>query len=90
MKAKEIGADLPTINPVVIAAVVEEPLPPTENRQTETPPISLDEFCREFSKENRQVALLGAFHFEMKRKNRLADTAANYRAAFAAFAVAPA
>lgn len=58
-----------------------------------TPPavvISLDEFCREFSKENRHVALLGAFHFEMKRKQRRRDTASAYRAAFAAFAAAPA
>ena len=61
---------------------------------TEAPPaaipMSLDEFCRDFSKSERRVVLLGAFHFEMKRQKRLKDTDSNYRAAFAAFITAPA
>lgn len=53
-------------------------------------PMSLDEFCRDFSKTERRVTLLGAFHFEMKRQKRFTDTDSNYRAAFAAFITAPA
>lgn len=59
----------------------------------ETPqeiPLSLDEFCQRFSKVDRRTVLLGAFHFEMRRAGRLVDTESEYRAAFAAFVVAPA
>lgn len=51
-------------------------------------PVSLDDFCRDFSKIERRVALLGAFNFEMKRQKRLTDTNSHYRAAFAAFIAA--
>lgn len=53
-----------------------------------TIPVSLDDFCRDFSKIERRVTLLGAFNFEMKRQKRLTDTDSHYRAAFAAFITA--
>jgi hypothetical protein len=86
MKAvKEIGADVPEVPPAIEAApAIEAPPEPVEI------PMSLDEFCQNFSKTERRVVLLGAFHFEMKRQKRLKDTDSNYRAAFAAFITAPA
>ena len=40
------------------------------------PLTDLDEFCRHFSMTERRVALLDAFHFEMRRQKRLTDTEA--------------
>lgn len=81
---KEIGADLPANPPAVAAPVAIEVPPPAEI------PMTLDDFCRDFSKQERRVTLLGAFHFEMKRQKRFTDTASNYHAAFAVFVTAPA
>ena len=72
-----------------ISTVFPESAPTTEASPTAIP-MSLDEFCRDFSKTERRVTLLGAFHFEMKRQKRFTDTDSNYRAAFAAFITAPA
>jgi len=63
---------------------IEAPPAPVET------PMGLNEFCQNFSKTERRVTLLGAFHFEMKRQKRLIDTDSNYRAAFVAFITAPA
>lgn len=53
-------------------------------------PITLDEFCQRLSETERRVALLGAFHFEMKRQKRQTGLSSDYHAAYATFINAPA
>lgn len=72
------------------AALILEKSAPEPEVPLAAIPLSLDEFCKNFSRQERRVTLLGAFHFEMKRQKRLTDTDSNYRAAFAVFITAPA
>ncbi len=67
--------------------ILEKPAAPPAPMEI---PMSLDEFCQNFSVQERRVTLLGAFHFEMKRQKRLFDLDSVYRAAFVAFVTAPA
>ena len=48
-------------------------------------PLSLDEFCRRLSLQDRRATLIGGFHLVMRRAGRLKDTDAAYRAAFSQF-----
>jgi hypothetical protein len=70
--------------------ILEKPAAPEASPAPMEIPLSLDEFCQNFSMQERRVTLLGAFHFEMKRQKRLFDLDSVYRAAFAAFVTAPA
>ena len=83
------------INTIETAAINDQVVPTPEIAPESEPvpaeiPMSLDEFCRRWSETERRAALLGAFHFEMKRKNQLSGLFSNYRAAYADFINAPA
>lgn len=52
--------------------------------------ITLDEFCTRLSKTDRRVELIGAFHFDEKRGERVKDTEANFSGRFDKFANKPA
>lgn len=52
--------------------------------------VQLNEWCMEKSRADKQVELIGAFHFHMKNKGLLKATPERYAAEFEAFRKMPA
>lgn len=53
-------------------------------------PLTLDEFCKQLSVNDKRVALIGGFHATEKKTGRVKDTAAAYQARYDAFIKQPA
>lgn len=69
---------LPIISETVMPA-------PTKQVEAQEIPLSLDEFCRRLSLEDRRTVLIGGFHLKMRQAKRGKDTDAAWRAAFDQF-----
>ena len=52
--------------------------------------VPLDDFCRDFSINDRRVELIAGFHMQMKRDGKHRATADEYRLLFDEFVNAPA
>lgn len=71
--------------PVSVSQEIAPMSAPAAATSSQDIPLSLDEFCRRLSLEDRRSVLIGGFHLIMRRANRLKDTDAAYRAAFQQF-----
>lgn len=56
-----------------------QPQPDDGNRPI---PLSLDEFCSRLSRKDKRVELVGAFHFDMKRRGMTWAQEAEFATAF--------
>jgi hypothetical protein len=55
----------------------------------ETASVTLEDFCKGLSAADKRVELIGGFHSDEIRNDRLHDTASAYQERFEAFAVRP-
>lgn len=63
--------------------------PEVSQKQPADFPLTLDEFCKRASTQDKRVELIGAFHFAEKSAARVKDTEANYKKRFDEFVRRP-
>ena len=79
------AAPAPTPEPPTFTSEILMPALSTPRAEIQNIPLSLDEFCRRLSQEDRRTVLIGGFHLKMRQAKRSKDTDAAWRAAFDQF-----